>query len=839
MRVEGSRSAVGEIAPLVRDFLGEVANRRPDHNAIESDARTLTYRELLQASDGVAHALIAAACVPQAAVSVLVSDWPTSIVAVVGALTAGLVPVPLDPRDPADRLAVIHRDTGASVVLTDRATAAFAAATFDQARAIVVGDVPPADAPPECVIDPHGPGVLYYTSGSTGTPKGVLRDHQSTVTAPLDSAATLAITADDRVALSGSVGFAGPYTRAFLSLAIGSTLVVFDLHEDGVRGIPEWTRAHDVTVLQFVPSRLRALVDAMPPAPGADPPMRCVRLVTFGGETVFGRDVERARPLFGPDTVFMARYALNEAGAVAVHTITAADEEDGGQIPLGVPDHDVEVRVVDDDGDDVAPGEPGLLVVISDEVGLGYWHDPELTAERFFSLPDHRRGVRTSDRVRMRPDGVLEHLGRADDRVKVRGAMVSPSEVERALVHLDGISAAAVRSFPTADGGWRLVGFIVLEGDDPPGVWRVRRDLAAQLPWRMVPAVIVTLDSLPLGQRGKVDRAALAEPPPPRSSPNVERDLVGRERAVAELFCEVLGLEQVGLHDDFFELGGDSLAAIELVAAIEDRCSVRLDTAVLLEAPTVAALTPKLVLQRPRGAPTVVQLHDGPGAPFFCVAGGGAPAVSLRALADALDDRSCYGIQARGLEERSRPDRSVEACARRYLAEVRAIQPLGPYRIGGFSFGGLVAFEMACRLQDAGERVALLALIDPPPPNMTSTPFVLRWDPHDWVSHIRHAFRLASAGIVHHGVRQYGVFNDLSKQFGRAYHPATAFAGPTLVAYTDDDDPDKAVAAAAWAPLLDGTLSTIALSGKHDRIIRRPHVVTLASELGRALDAVS
>ncbi len=153
MRVEGSRSAVVETAPLVRDVLGAVANRRPDHPAIESDARTLTYRELLQASDGVAHALIAAGCVPEAAVSVLVSDWPTSIVGVVGALTAGLVPVPLDPRDPADRLAIIHRDTGASVVLTDRATTV----PFEQARVIVVDDVPPADAPPDLVVDPHGP----------------------------------------------------------------------------------------------------------------------------------------------------------------------------------------------------------------------------------------------------------------------------------------------------------------------------------------------------------------------------------------------------------------------------------------------------------------------------------------------------------------------------------------------------------------------------------------------------------------------------------------------------------------------------------------------------------
>ncbi|MEX1008955.1 MAG: alpha/beta fold hydrolase, partial [Acidimicrobiia bacterium] len=286
-----------------------------------------------------------------------------------------------------------------------------------------------------------------------------------------------------------------------------------------------------------------------------------------------------------------------------------------------------------------------------------------------------------------------------------------------------------------------------------------------------------------------------------------------------------------------------------------------LSAPVLLESPTVAGLAPRLVSQRERSAPTVVQLRTGSplghgadaGTPFFCVAGGGSPATSLRALAELIEDRPCYGIQARGLEERALPDRSVEACARRYLAEIRAIQLSGPYLIGGFSFGGLVAFEMACQLQAAGEQITLLAIIDTTAPGRrpnaaarraerlegTSLAAKLRKVPRAITGRAQLSFELASAGLLRRRLRQYRVFFLLSRRAGERYRPSARFDGPALVVHAsirDADEPHLEEPDLGWGPFLRGRVTTTEVTGDHLGIMRRPHVATLGRELGRALD---
>ena len=358
-------------------------------------------------------------------------------------------------------------------------------------------------------------------------------------------------------------------------------------------------------------------------------------------------------------------------------------------------------------------------------------------------------------------------------------------------------------AFPTADGGTRLVAYVVPVGRATPSGWQIRRELADRVRPHMVPSVVVVLDALPVGARGKVDRAAL--PAPPATLPY--REPLGRERELANLYMQVLGLDRVGLDDDFFELGGDSLAAIELIAAIDEHFGVELSAPVLLESPTVAQLARRLVVHRQRNAPTVVALRQADtGTPFFCVAGGGSPATSLRALTELIDDRPCYGIQARGLEERARPDRTVEACATRYLTEIRAIQPSGPYLIGGFSFGGLVAFEIACRLQAAGEKVSLLAILDTIAPGRRPSAGVLRSDrlegtspgtklrklPRALAGRAQLGFEIATAGLLRRRLRQYRVFFLLSRRAGTSYRPLGRFDGPSLVARASIPDRDTA-----------------------------------------------
>ena len=252
------------------------------------------------------------------------------------------------------------------------------------------------------------------------------------------------------------------------------------------------------------------------------------------------------------------------------------------------------VDVVDEDDRAVPAGQAGRIVVVKDTMALGYWDDPGLTAEHFFTSPDGRPGFRTSDIGRFRADGMLELVGRLDSHVKVRGALVATDEVERAFVALDDVTEAAVVAVPDDDGGNRLVAYVVAAEGATPAPWQLRRDVASVLPSTMVPSTVVLTASLPRGRTGKIDRAALPALPAMRPF----RAPHGHERELSELFAEVLGVERVGLDDDFFELGGDSLGALELMAAVTERFGVELSATLLLDAPTPGELAPRLGSRR-------------------------------------------------------------------------------------------------------------------------------------------------------------------------------------------------------------------------------------------------
>jgi amino acid adenylation domain-containing protein len=827
-----------------------VAAAVPNRTAVDDGERQLTYAELLRATRAIARAVDAHEPMEGAEVAVIVDRGIDGIVTVLGVMTAGRVAVPLDAHDPVERLAFVAREAQVSLVLTHRSTAPLAEAIAGGAPVLALDDVVHETAGNDDLpdVDPAKLALVLFTSGSTGTPKGVVRDHDTLVRHGLVVTYANGIGPEDRVAITGAFGFVGAYVRSLGAFFGGGTACPAQFRSVGLRDFATWVTAQRITILQLVPSVLRALVDAAP-----DARMDTVKLITLGGETLYSQDVRRARARFGPHTVFQHRLGATEGASPAVWDVTAADDANNGPLPIGRIEPWVEIRIVGDDGADVREGEPGTLEVVSDHQALGYWRDPQLSAACFFDLPDGRRGFRTSDIVRRRPDGVLEHLGRADDRVKVRGAMVSPSEVERALTSVDGVERAAVAPVAAPDGGTRLAAYIVPDPGATPSPWQIRRDLATRVPSTMIPSAVVVVDDLPTTPRGKVDHAALPPPPPPTARPYREPE--GRERELAELFGEVLGLDDVGLDDDFFELGGDSLAVLELLAGINERFDIELSATAVLAAPTVAALATRLVRRR-RTAATVLALResvpaDGP-VPLFCVAGGGSPAVSLRPLADALGgDRTCYGVQARGLEETARPDRSIQAAAHRHLAEIGAIQPTGPYLLAGYSYGGLVAFELACALEARGERVALLAILDTPapstmltrgerlaagaPPRHEGVFRKLNWAARAAQLHTRERLTLATAGIVpRRSLYQYHLFFRYARRMAREYRPTSRLVAPILVVRVADSPYESDL---GWSAFSHGPVTTIEAPGNHDSMVRRPYVTTLGAELRRAFAA--
>jgi acyl-coenzyme A synthetase/AMP-(fatty) acid ligase/thioesterase domain-containing protein/acyl carrier protein len=861
----------------VSSAMHEIAQQIPDRLAIDTGPDQITFAELNARANQVASALLDRDLDRSTPVFLLCDHGAAPPVAICGVLHAGLIGAPVDVLEPEARLRRLFDVSTARWVVTDRAHLDIARVLTDQ---IFVLDeaVSYATDTPDVTVDDDWPGLILFTSGSTGEPKGVVSRHRTIVPKAMRHGVHK-IVGDERYALTASWGFTAAEVVLFNGLINGRPTCTYDLRMRGIRDLPGWARSKQVTSMSFMPSVLRALVETAPP--GA---FDFLVQASFGGETLYGADLRAARPLFGPDTRFSHGLGSTEAGGIASYDIPRDAEVDDGPVPVGLPGAQCEVRIVDEDDQELPDGEIGRIVLVRrGHLALGYWRDPELAAEHFFVEPDGRRGFRTSDRGRWRTDGLLEHLGRLDTRVKVRGAMVATSEVEIALMSLDGVADAAVIVATLDDGGTRLVAYVVGDGHEPLSAWRLRRDLATRVPTTMVPNAFVAVEELPRTVRDKLDRAALPPPPPP-VRPRPYRAPEGSARELAEVFAMVLGVDRVGLDDDFFELGGDSLAVLELLAEIADRFQVDIPASTVLAAPTVAQLGLRLSYRRPRDASPVVALRTRVSpTPFFCVTGGGAPAMSLRALSQAIPAWDFYAVQPRGLEERARPDRTVTAAARRNLAAIRAVQPHGPYALAGYSFGGYIAFEIACQLRAHGEDVALLVILDaaatPKPPSLhqrfTARSASLRLDApthsllraaalttravrfgfRSTAAHTGRRIALTTAGMIpRRGYRQYDTFLRLNARMAINYQPNSTFDGPVLVVRSATSigppshfsmEPPAAVAERdrhrphdlGWSQLVSGPVTVTEVPGEHLDLLRPPAVGHVAASINEALAA--
>ncbi|MEW5929325.1 MAG: amino acid adenylation domain-containing protein [Gemmatimonadota bacterium] len=602
-------------APVHAQFAAQAA-RTPDAVAVAHRGGETTYAELARAAGRLASHLRARGVGPESRVGVCVERSPEMLVALLGVLGAGAAYVPLDPRYPRDRLALMVEDSGISVLLTqERCFAALpggAEVVFLDADRERIDAGP--DAWPEVPVFAESAAYVVYTSGSTGRPRGVVVPHGALAGFTAAAREAYGVGPADRVLQFASLAFDASAEEIWPALLSGARLVLrTEEMLDSARLFLDACRGAGITVLDLPTAYWHELVAELADEEGAELP-ESVRLVIIGGERALPERLRAWRERFGGRVRLVNTYGPTEATVVA--TLCELREPRGGDdaaagprhVPIGRPLGHARAYVLDARGEPSPVGVPGELHLGGGGLARGYPGDPARTAERF--VPDPFGGgagarlYRTGDRVRWLPDGTLEFIGRTDHQVKVRGFRVEPGEVEAVLARQPGVEAAAVAAREDAPGQVRLVAYVVPRAGAPLAVSALRAALRAELPPYMVPAAWVTLDALPLTRSGKTDRRALPAPDavPAERGAGAAAPQSGVERAVAEAWREVLGVDSVGLDDNFFDLGGHSLLLARLRSRLAGRFPREVSIVVLFRYPTVRSLAEHLAGSEPAAA---------------------------------------------------------------------------------------------------------------------------------------------------------------------------------------------------------------------------------------------
>ncbi|HTW87410.1 MAG TPA: non-ribosomal peptide synthetase [Candidatus Binataceae bacterium] len=683
------------------------AAQDPSALAVTDAARRWSYGELNGAANRVAMAIRESTSAGERPVALLFEQGAAAIASILAVLKAGRFYVPLSPQLPAARLKAILEDSAADLIITNELHAPRAREFAGSAARILVIDdlIEPAVAERNLglVIPPDTLAYILYTSGSTGAPKGVVHNHRNVLHYIMKYTNAAQLDTADRLSLVPYYDAAAAVPAIFGALLNGASLHVFDLRAQGFTKLADWIAQEAITIYHSTPQVFRRLVQVLPA--GATFP--ALRLVRMGGEALLRTDVELYRRHFPEPTLLLNTLSATEMNIIRLFFVDHATSFDGPVVPVGYEVADTEIVLLDGEG--VETAGVGEIAIRSRYLFCGYWRKPELTAAVLSPCPDGRRVFRTGDRGRMLPDGCLVHLGRNDSRLKIRGLTVEAAEVEAALLADPSVRQACVVGRPDQAGETRLAAYLASEA--PPA--ELRRRLALRVAGPMIPTVFVRLDTLPVTAGGKVDRRALPDPGLIRTG--IEPPRNPDELRIARLWEELLGVWPVGIRDDFFELGGDSLLALQLVTRLEKIATKPLAASLLLQAATVESQA--AILRDANWSPswpTIVTLQPRGNRPgFFCAPGAGAGVLALVALARRLgEERPFYGLQPPGLDGTGNPSHTVEELAGRFVDAIRSVQPHGPYFVGGASFGGLVAFEIAQQLVGGGEQVAMVALLD-------------------------------------------------------------------------------------------------------------------------------
>ncbi|TAE74611.1 MAG: non-ribosomal peptide synthetase [Verrucomicrobia bacterium] len=850
----------------IGELFEKIANATPDRIALVFGDQQLDYRQLHADATAIAHQLITTGLAPGELVGLCTRPSFETITGLLGIILAGAACVPLDPDYPAERFALLLEESGIRITL---ATPPHEQA-FEKWRGKLI-PIPQAGLAKDLTLLPaakHGPSdpaYLLFTSGSTGKPKGVLIPHRGVIRL-VSNNDFIAITPDETFLFSAPLTFDPSILEIWGPLLHGGRLVIPDRGKN-LEAIAHAVRHHGVTTLWLTAGLFQVMIEEHAAS------LTGLRQLIAGGDVLSVPHVRRALELL-PTTRLINGYGPTENTTFTTcHSIVASDAE-GTSIPIGRPIANTTVVILDDSGRLLPVGIPGELHTGGDGLALGYHGDAALTAEKFIQHPNFGRLYKTGDLCRRLADGRIEFIGRRDHQVKVRGFRIELGEIEAVLASHPEVRQSKVAVRGRGAETKRILAWATVDRDSHLDAPTLDAWLAERLPSFLRPNGVAIVPAFPITPNGKIDAAALPDPAQAASSKAhatapPANDL---EQALATLWCELLGIAKVGRDDDFFALGGHSLMALRLFSRLHRDFGHTLPLAALLTHPTIARLatllTPEHQSTQIAGGNKgllVTLKQEGDATPLFCVHGGDGGVLFYRRLAElAAYDGPLHAIEARALSDSGPiPKSSVEETAAAYLSEILAIQAHGPFRLAGYSFGGIVAHEMACQLVGRGHQVDFLGLFDtqnPVAPAKRLSPFGRFTTFWRQQAHLplatkfaRLRSRIAEGIRTHHRVKQevataiaHGpaeAHSDLRRiqvreenwRATQQYHPRP-FAGKiTLFKAMTANDKIAWPKDYGWTELAKGGLDIIPVPGQHLSIFDEAHIQELATALSTSL----
>ncbi|MBP5973647.1 amino acid adenylation domain-containing protein [Brasilonema sp. CT11] len=884
-----------DIEQSIASRFEQQVNKYPNSIAVKSKSEILTYDQLNKNANRLARAILSQRGEGNVAIALLL-EGASFITAMFGVLKTGKIYVPMDPSTPQTRLAYILEDSQAVLIVTNNKNLPLARELAQERCQILnINDIDLSLSTDNLDFSVSSNTLAYiiYTSGSTGKPKGVVQNHRNVLHNCMNNTNGLRISPEDRSTLLYSCGFMGAMRGITNALLNGASLYPFNVKEEGLNTLVNWLIQEEITIYHSVATLFRQFVGILT----QKEQFPKLRVLVFGGEPVLRRDVDFYKKHFSSNCIMYVGLGATETGTVRQFIVDKDTQIDGSTVPIGYPVEGMEILLLNEAGVEVDCGDIGEIAVKSEYVALEYWQKPEQTSAAFQPDPlgGSKRIYRTGDLGRMEPDGCLVHLGRKDFQVKIRGFRIEVTEIEMALLDTKAIKEAVVVAREDIPGNKRLIAYVVPHHKAALTASELRRHLQVMVPDYMLPSAFVFLDALPLTPNGKLNRLAL--PAPDESKQEVKATFVAPrnelEQELVQIWEEILGIKSIGVKDNFFDLGGHSLLAVSLFAQIEQKFATKFPLATLFEAGTVEDLAEKIREQKEPAL--IIQDWDsdfalannlsiarsqhksktlwsslvkikphGSRLPLFLVHPLGGEILCYRPLASHLgSEQPVYGLQPPGLDGEQPPLTRIEDMAALYIKEIKSIQPNGPYFLGGYSFGGIVAFEMAQQLHRQGEKVGLLAILDSCRPGSEKRlSFFKRL-----LEHINN-FRQQGPAYLQHklmGWREWGTYQIREKYrhflvtserlpeddkhvnvidaniLAQSQYIYQVYPGSMTLLRTDDQNRDSAVGMQydplfGWGELVAGGVDVYHTSGSHLTVLEEPHVQALAEKLKLCLE---